>query len=90
MPKGPSNPISTTALGLLCGFMAAFAVTSLVVLVSYLRDTVKNISDVEDELNAKLFGVVYHVKGINPKLPAAKRRLSILNPLVGFEFSNSF
>ncbi len=90
MPKGPSNPISTTALGLICGFMAALIVTVLVILVSYLRDTVKNISDVEDELNAKLFGVVYHVKGINPKLPAAKRRLSILNPLVGFEFSNSF
>lgn len=90
MPNGPSGAISTTVLGLLCGVVAGGIVTFLFVLVSYLRDTVKNISDVEEELNAKLFGVVYRVTGLNPKLPQSKRRLSILNPLIGFEFANSF
>ena len=55
-----------------------------------MRDTIKNPSDVDKELNIKLFGTVNRVKGISSKLPHAKRRLIVTNPLVGFDFANSF
>ncbi len=90
MPTSPSGEISAKLLGLLCAVIAGGVVIALVVLVSFLRDTIKNPSDVDKELNTKLFGTVNRVKGISSKLPHAKRRLIITNPLIGFDFANSF
>ncbi len=90
MPTSPAGAISPKLLGVLCGFLAAAIVTAFIVLVSFLRDTIKNPSDVDKELNIKLFGIVNRVKGMSSKLPQAKRRLIITNPLIGFDFANSF
>ena len=48
------------------------------------------VSDVERELDTRLFGTVYRVKKLGKKLPNHKRRLIVTNPLVGFDFANSF
>lgn len=90
MPSTPSSAMSSTLWGIVWAFLAALLVTAVIVLVSFMRDTVKNVSDVESELDSKLFGTVYRVKGISHKLPDAKRRLMVTNPLVGFDFANSF
>ena len=90
MPTYPSGAVSAKALGVLCGMFAGLIVTVLIILVSFLRDTIKNPSDVDKELNIKLFGTVNRVKGMSSKLPHAKRRLIITNPLIGFDFANSF
>lgn len=90
MPTYPSGALSSKLLGVLCGFLAGFIVMVLIIFVSFLRDTIKNPSDVDKELNIKLFGTVNRVKGISANLPRPKRRLIITNPLVGFDFANSF
>jgi capsular exopolysaccharide synthesis family protein len=90
MPKYPSNGRSPFAMGVVYAFLAGCVIGVAVVIISYRRDTVKSVEDVERELDTRLFGVVERVKNINRKLPQAKRRLIITNPLVGFEFANTF
>ena len=90
MPTSPAGIMTATLLGIIIGGLAAAAVAFLIIVISYMRDTVKNIADVEGELNVKLFGVVHRVKSFNKKLPQSRRRLIITNPLVGFNFVNSF
>ncbi len=90
MPSGPAGSVTPFKAGVLCGVVSAIAITFLIILISYMRDTVKNISDIENELAAKLFGTVMHVKSINKKLPDSKRRLIVTNPLVNYGFINSF
>lgn len=90
MPTAPYNAVSPMVAGVIVGVLAAVAMTFLIVVISYMRDTVKNISDVESELDTKLFATVNRVKTINRHLPKEKRNLSIINPLVGYDFTESF
>lgn len=90
MPTSPYGAMSTKMLGFLFGVAAGMFVSVIIVVISYARDTIKNISDVERELDTKLFGTVYRVKKPSKKLPANKRRLIVTNPLIGFDFANSF
>lgn len=90
MPTKPSNSISTIKLCLVLGVLAGIFVTVLFAIMSYMRDTVKNISDVEAELNTRLFGTVYNTAKPSRKLPDSKRKMLISNTLVGFRFTESF
>ena len=90
MPTKPYGAMSTKMLGFISAVLAGFIVSVLIVIISYMRDTVKNVSDVERELDTRLFGTVYRVKKLGKKLPNHKRRLIVTNPLVGFDFANSF
>lgn len=90
MPSDPAGAMAPTTAGILAGIAAALIVTGIIVLISFLRNTVKNVSDVENELDTKLFGTVNRVKKFNKKLPESKRRMLITNPLIGFDFVNSF
>ncbi len=90
MPKGPSNSVSNTFISIGFAFVFAAAFALVIAITSFLRDTVKNISDVEAELDAKLFGAVYRVKRSNKKLPDATNRLIITNPFAGYAFAESY
>ena len=90
MPSEPAGTLSPTTAGVLVGILAGLIVTGIIVLISFLRNTVKSTSDVENELDTKLFGTVNRVKKFNQKLPESKQRVLITNPLVGFDFVNSF
>ncbi len=90
MPTSPHGQMSTKMSGFLFAVAACFFVSVIIILISYARDTIKNVSDVEYELDTKLFGTVYRVKKPSKKLPAHKRRLVVTNPLIGFDFANSF
>lgn len=90
VPTGPSNTISILSTCVLMAFVAALSVAVLIFLMSYMRDTIKNVSDIELELDGRLFGIVNHLDEINKKLPDAKRRLILTNSLVGYEFTESF
>lgn len=90
MPSGPSNAVSVRNTAVAYGLLAAIAMMGLIVVISYMRDTIKNPSDVEKELDTKLFAVVDRVKTLNRHLPKNKRNLAITNPLVGYKFSESF
>ncbi len=90
MPTSPYGSMSIKMLGFICAVLAGFVMSVLIIIISYLRDTVKNVSDVERELDTRLFGTVYHVRKLSKKLPNNKRRLVVTNPLVGFDFANCF
>ncbi len=90
MPTAPSNRVSPYTMGILFGFVAAAIVAFIMVLISFLRDTVKNISEVDSDLSAKLFGVVYHVKSKGKKALESPKKLKINNPLAGYNFSESY
>lgn len=90
MPSGPSNSSFILKASILVALAAAVLSTAAIFLMSYMRDTVKNVSDVESELNGRLFGTVYHLKKLNAKLPVSKRRLILSNPFVGYRFTESF
>ena len=90
MPKGPSNQLSNTFISVVVAFVSAILIALIIALTSFLRDTVKNISDVESELDAKLFGAVYRVKRSNKKAPDATNRLIITNPFAGYSFAESY
>ncbi len=89
MPTAPSNSNSPITSGIIFAFAMAGLVVLIMVFISFVRDTVKNISEVDSDLSAKLFGVVYHVKsrGKNKVLP---EKLMVNNPLSGYSFSESY
>ncbi len=90
MPGTTASAMSTLFYGVVFSILAGVLVVVIIVLLSFLRNTVKNASDVEKELEMKLFGTVSHVKKLSRDLPQAKRRLIITNPLIGPGFANSF
>lgn len=90
MPGTTASAMSTMSYGVVFSILAGVLVVVIIVLLSFLRNTVKNASDVEKELEMKLFGTVSHVKKLSRDLPPAKRRLIITNPLIGPGFANSF
>ena len=90
VPTGPSNVVSVFSSCLIFAFAAAMLVTVIIFFMSFTRDTIKNVSDVEIELKAKLFGTINHFTGFGKKLPDPKRRLILSNTFVGYDFTESF
>lgn len=95
VPTKPSNPISygqfdkIIPLGMVC------IVLFFIIASSYFRDTVKNESDINAMLDAKLFTVIYHEnknKTFKSKLKLAhsKDPLMITNILINFRFAETF
>lgn len=90
LPTRPSNLVSTLTTCVIFAFFAALLVMVIIFIMSFTRDTVKNVSDVELELKAKLFGTINHFKGFGKNLPDPKRRLILSNSFVGYDFTESF
>ncbi len=59
MPASPSNSVSRKSALLVAGICGAVDLL-LVILLSYMRDTVKNETIFKEEIDAKLFGTVCH------------------------------
>ncbi len=90
MPSSPSNGASPLKAGVVFGFIAMLGVTALIAFLSFMRDTVKNVADVENELTARLFGTVYSTKGFNSNSGETDVGLVVTNPNVGFDFIESY
>ncbi len=88
MPSIPSNAMSPLGTGIIIGFAFAVLAAAVIMLISYMRDTVKNVSDVETELDVKLFGTVFH--NAMPVTGNKKQKMILTNPLVGYHFTESF
>ncbi len=86
-PTYPSNSVSTAVGGIIWGVLAVIIITAVIALISYMRDTVKNISDIETDVNAKLLGSINDVTALkDKKLSAARRRLILTNSFVGYDY----
>ena len=90
LPDSVSNPSASLTYSLFFGAIAAFICTLLLLLISFMRDTVKNVSDVDDMLECKLFGTVYHVNKRKRKIGLKNDGLLLTNPLIDYSFRDSF
>ncbi|MBR5498042.1 MAG: polysaccharide biosynthesis tyrosine autokinase [Clostridia bacterium] len=95
VPSYPSNPISYGQFDKIIPLGMITVVLFFIIATSYFRDTVKNESDVNSMLDAKLFSVIYHEnknKTIKSrlKLTHSKEPLMITNILINYRFSETF
>ncbi|MBO4432882.1 MAG: AAA family ATPase [Clostridia bacterium] len=90
LPTSVSNPSASLTYSLFFGFIGALICTLLVLFISFMRDTVKNVSDVDDMLECKLFGTVYHVNKRKRKIGLKNDGLLLTNPLIDYAFRDSF
>lgn len=95
VPASPSNPISYGFYDKLAFLICAFLVLVVIFVSSYFRDTVKNESDVNAMLDAKLWNVVYHEvknKTLKAKIrfTHSKDPLLITNVLIDYSFVETF
>ncbi|MBQ6847314.1 MAG: polysaccharide biosynthesis tyrosine autokinase [Clostridia bacterium] len=85
-----SNTSAQTKDSLVVAFLCTVLCIFIILVISYFRDTVKNISDVEALLDLKLFGSINHINKKNRKIKKEIIGLMMTNPLVNYKFSNSF
>ncbi|MBR4761729.1 MAG: AAA family ATPase [Clostridia bacterium] len=90
LPVSVSNPNASRNVSIFFGFVGAFICTLLIMFFSFMRDTVKNISDVDTMLECNLFGTVYHVNKRKRKIGLKNDGLLLNNPLIDYSFRNSF
>lgn len=90
LPTSVSNPSASITNSMFFAFVGAIICISLISLISFTRDTVKNISDVDELLECKLFGTVYHVDKRKRKIGLKNDGLLLTNPLIDYSFRNSF
>lgn len=93
VPTEPSNSSKATFL-MFIGFAAgALLTTALFTVLSYFKDTIKKESDIENKLNIKRIASVPRQKKkltFKEKIKGVKKSLSLANPVIGFEFRESF
>ena len=90
LPSSVSNPSASITYSLLFGAFVAFICAFIILLISFMRDTVKNVADVDDLLECKLFGTVYHVDKKKRRIGLKNDGLLLTNPLIDYTFRNSF
>ena len=90
LPSSVSNPSASITHSLFFGFVGSVICTALILFISFMRDTVKNPSDVDDLLECKLIGTVYHVNKRKRKIGLKNDGLILTNPLIDYSFRNSF
>lgn len=100
VPKAPDNPFTWKDTGIKAGAVCAILTLAAVVLMSYLRDTVKNESDYTKKIGEKLVGSVVHATRnltLRDKLltafgrsRAGKRALMIRSDSGGFLYTENF
>lgn len=95
VPTAPSNPVSYGYYDKAAALAMAAVVLLIIVVSSYFRDTIKNESDVNAMLDAKLFSVVYHEeknKTVKSRLrfTHSKDPLLVTNILINYRFAETF
>lgn len=93
MPQSPSNEITTSNMWLVSFAFAALAAIAIVI-ISVIRDTVKNEESFNATIDAKLFGIVPHErKPMTVKERVNKKKKSLLidgNAYISLRFSENF
>lgn len=92
--SSPNNSVSVSDKAVMAGFLMSAAIGLLLAFFSYLRDTVKQESDIEQYVDASLFGTIYHEKPSRQMIAVSKEnhqplRINILNPFCSYTFSES-
>lgn len=93
VPTSPSNSSSVTSGAIKMGMLAAVACAGLIFLFSFFRDTIKHEHDIEEYVDAPLFGTILHEtagKSRREQRLPTKRKLLLTNPLISYQFVEAF
>ena len=100
VPKSPDNPFAWKDTGLKAGIVCAILTLCAVILMSYLRDTVKNEDDYTRKVGEKLVGSIVHAQrnlrlrdrllSVFDKSKKGKRALMIRSDAGGFLYTENF
>lgn len=93
VPTSPSNPISARWMMRKHALIWMAAMIVLLALIDYLRDNVKNEKEVEQKLDAKLLGTIYHEvknKTLKTKLKRTNKGLTVTDPMRSFMFVENY
>ena len=87
----PNNSVAGSKKAVLIGMGLAAVCTALLAAFSFLRDTVKQQSDIERYVDGSLFGTVYHEKPSRQMIAISRKnkqpiRINILNPFCSYTF----
>ncbi|MEE0265949.1 MAG: polysaccharide biosynthesis tyrosine autokinase [Acutalibacteraceae bacterium] len=93
IPAWPSNG-SNSGFMMTLGFMGGAIVTiGFLAVMSYFKDTIKKEDDIKKKLNIKKIASVPRQNKkltLKEKMQGVKKSLSLSNPVIGFEFKESF
>lgn len=90
MPSTYSNQRQMMIESIEFALLGMIICAAIITVISYFRDTIKNVSDVENLLEGSLFGTIYHVNKRRSKIKKTNDGLLLTNPLISFAFSDSF
>ena len=87
----PNNSVAGSKKAVVIGMGLAAVCTALLAAFSFLRDTVKQQSDIERYVDGSLFGTVYHEKPSRQMIAISRKnkqpiRINILNPFCSYTF----
>ena len=92
----PSVPVVVTnwflqyVYAAICAVLAACFMVFILTVISFFRETIKNESDIENILDCKLFGTVYHADKKIKKSKTILKGLMMTSPLIDYRFADSF
>ena len=93
VPMKPSNAKIDSSFGKKLGLLLAAVMMLAILFLSFIRDTVKQASDVENCIDGELLGVVYHdtIKKKKRKISTSSRTdlLIVSNPNISYGFVES-
>ena len=93
VPMAPSNPISAKDMMVKYTLAGMGLMAALLALISYLKDDIKNVNEVEQKLDAKLFGTIYYEvknKTLRSKFKKSKRALLVTDQSSSFMFVENY
>lgn len=94
VPLRPSNPINARDMMEKYAFIAMALMVLLLALIDYLKDDIKNVKEVENKLDTKMFAAVYHEtknKSLKSKFKKkSKKGLLITDPTSSFMFVETY
>lgn len=93
VPMAPSNPVSARDMMQKYTLVGMALMAALLALIDYLKDNVKNEKEVEQKLDTKLFGTIYHEqknKTLRSKLKKSKKAILITDQTSSFMFVENY
>lgn len=93
VPLGPSNSSYARSTAIKGGLVLALIVAAAIFLMSFFRDTVKHDYDVEEYVDAPLFGTIYHESNgrtFRNRKKFTAQNVLLTNPLISYSFSEVF
>lgn len=93
VPSSPANSSNAMSMMLRCFLVGCILMVLLFAVLSYFKDTIKKEADIEKKLNTKRIVSVPRQKKkftVKERIKGVKKSLSLANPVIGFEFRESF